>query len=157
MDGYVPKPIAVGKLFEVIDELVPELESDGRAAAAPTTGGPVEVPVPPPHRAVDREEMMACVGGDEELFRELVELFVDDYPGHLARIREAASGADAKELERAAHTLKGAVGNFAAVEAAKTALDLENMGRSGDLDGALERCTVLEEQLVTLCEELASI
>jgi len=41
-------------------------------------------------------------------------------------------------VERAAHCLKGALANMAAVRARGVAAKLEHMGRSGDLQGAME-------------------
>ena len=161
MDGYVPKPIDAEKLFEVIDELLPAEGLAEPVGPAPAAGIATDSSARPDGGAratpIDREEMMACVGGDEELFRELVELFVSDYPGHLGRIREAVNDGDADGLERAAHTLKGAVGNFAAKTVFQTALDLENMGRNGEFEGALERCAALEDEIVSLCIDLKSV
>jgi two-component system sensor histidine kinase/response regulator len=43
---------------------------------------------------------------------------------------------DAKVVERAAHSLKGAAGNLSAKRIAELALKLELLGRAGDLKGA---------------------
>ena len=43
---------------------------------------------------------------------------------------------DCKSVERAAHTLRGSMSNFAPKIAIQSAAELERMGRAGDLKGA---------------------
>ena len=152
MDDYVPKPIDAGKLFEVIERLVPD-PSSGRDSQ-PTEESSVVVAS---EAEVSREEMLSCVSGDVELFRELVQVFEGDYPMHLGNIREAAANSNFEGLERAAHTLKGALGNFATKTAFNTAFELETMGRKGEVEGALERCAALEEEIIKLCAAMKTI
>ena len=54
------------------------------------------------------------VGGSEDILRELVELFRVECPKQMAEIREQKAAGDLPGLARAAHTLKGSVGIFAA-------------------------------------------
>ena len=84
---------------------------------------------------------------NRDLLRELAKLFFEDMPTQLAELRTAIVADDATALERAAHTLKGAVANFGAREAHQAAQDLERMGRASDLDHAPEAFSRLENQL----------
>ncbi len=81
---------------------------------------------------------MDHVGGDQQLLRELVDLFLEDLPERLASVRKAVRKRDAQALSSAAHALKGAVSHFAARDTSEFALKLERMGRTGDLEGAEE-------------------
>ena len=105
----------------------------------------------------DREAALEQMGGDEELLVELVEVFLEDLPERLREIREAVARADADGLQRAAHTLKGSVGNFAARAVYETALELENVGKSGDLQSAGEVCARLNAQIDLLKAALADL
>jgi HPt (histidine-containing phosphotransfer) domain-containing protein len=90
------------------------------------------------------------MGGDRELLEEVALLFLESSPSQLERIEQAVRARDAEALERAAHTLKGSLGNFAAEAAFETALRLEKMGRSGDLtgaEGALQQLVIELERL----------
>lgn len=95
----------------------------------------------------DRESALARVGDDEVLLAELVKIFLDDYPNSVREIEEAVAQGNPKLLERAAHSLKGAVANFGAEDVVKEAFELERMGRTGNLshaNGNLQRlCQVL--------------
>jgi HPt (histidine-containing phosphotransfer) domain-containing protein len=64
---------------------------------------------------------------------------------------------DAAKLERAAHTLKGSVGNFAAHEAFEAARRLEQDGRRQDWDQAADDGAALEAALVRLQPALAEL
>jgi HPt (histidine-containing phosphotransfer) domain-containing protein len=86
-------------------------------------------------QVLDRALALSRVDGDEDLLREIAALFLDDYPNLEAKIREAVVSQDAQALERASHTLKGSVANFAADAVFRAALDLEMIGRSQDLSG----------------------
>ncbi|MSS73205.1 MAG: response regulator, partial [Candidatus Latescibacteria bacterium] len=136
MDGYVAKPILAEDLFQTIEQVV--LGKDG-AEVAPATLKTDSV--------FDREEALERVGGDADLLGELTELLLDNCPGMLARLEEAVSRRDAKALERAAHTLKGAVGQLGARNVSEAALRLETIGAKNDLTGAKEILAVLEKEM----------
>jgi len=97
--------------------------------------------------ALDVGSFRDRTGDDESLMCELVELFLADYPRQLEDIRQATRAGNATELGRAAHALKGAVANFSAEPAVRTAARLENMGRTGDVSGAAECCEELANEL----------
>jgi two-component system sensor histidine kinase/response regulator len=91
----------------------------------------------------DLDAALQSVDGDRELLVEMAELFLQDSGQLLAEIGQAIQTGDAAALHRSAHTLKGSVSNFVAREARETALQLEMMGRSGDLTGAPARFNAL--------------
>ena len=81
----------------------------------------------------DRNLVLENLGGDEELFRQIAELFIADWPDSLQRVHEASAATNAEGIRAAAHSIKGAVSNFAAPLAMQAAKDLEMAGRAGDL------------------------
>jgi two-component system, sensor histidine kinase and response regulator len=119
--------------------------------------------VPPPFLSEDpdppfnRNAALVQVDGDEELLGELAKMFLDELPIQLAALRDAVACGDSKALERTAHALKGAVGNFAARRSFDRARDLEMMGRAGDLAHAREGLAALEESLQRLEPALARL
>jgi HPt (histidine-containing phosphotransfer) domain-containing protein len=94
------------------------------------------------------------VGGDEELLREVLQLFLSEYPNLFDDVQRAVEQSNANSLERAAHTLKGSLSTIGAEIAAQTALSLELMGRTGELDGASEQLGNLNMALTRLATEL---
>jgi two-component system, sensor histidine kinase and response regulator len=107
--------------------------------------------------ALNRAVALERLGGDEDLLREIAGLFLEDTQHLLSEIRQAVAAGDAGGLQRAAHTLKGSVGNFGAERVFQAAYRLEMAGRSGNLAGAPEALCKLESELGILMPELAAI
>lgn len=106
---------------------------------------------------LDEALALSRVGGDRDLLKEVVELFLSDYPNTLDKIRDAVSAQDAHALEHHAHSLKGSVSTFGAQGAFDAALALERKGRNGDLAGIEEGLGRLESALGTLRPELETL
>ena len=143
MDGYIAKPINPGELAKVIQASVPAGTKLAAFLADPTPEGPSDA------------ELLARFDGDGELLRELAGIFLQECPRMLDEIRDTLRAADAKALERAAHTLKGSVGNFAMPGSWETAQRLELLAKSGQLSGAQEIFRVLEQQIAQFNQILA--
>jgi two-component system, sensor histidine kinase and response regulator len=139
MDGYVAKPISPTALFEQIEAL-----RSSRGTSPATVG-------------VDLADLLARCDGDERLLRELVTIFLEDYPARLAAVQAAARRRDAGALQAAAHALTGGAGNFGAREAVEAAQQLEFMARDGDLAGVEPALAKLERRMTQLTVELAAL
>lgn len=147
MDGYTSKPIRIRQLEQAITQLIGPPNS---------ARGPVPE-ADPSQYVVDQPALLSGIGGDRQLLRELVRLFLADYPRHLAEIKEAIRLGDGGSLGKAAHTLKGSVGNFEAKKALAAAHRLELMGSDGNLDNAGEACVTLEIEMARLNNELVKM
>ncbi len=116
-----------------------------------------------PEPAFDRHVALLRVGGDEELLKEIADIFLEDYPKVLAEIQAALACGDARRLEQSAHTLKGSAGNFGAKAVVETASRLEQMGRAGRVDGkgsatpASREVNNLDQALLALRAELEAL
>jgi two-component system sensor histidine kinase/response regulator len=145
MDAYLGKPIRSADLYRVVESMGSSPSSAQGARAAAGAGG-----------GLNENALMAHVGGDEQLLRELVALFLEDLPEQLAAVRKAVRRQDARALSSAAHALKGALSHFAARDTFESALRLERMGRSGDLDEAEEAFARLKDEVRQLTRDLAA-
>jgi len=148
MDGYVSKPIRVADLFAEIAQLAPPAGGAKHAPAEPSPApSPPVVPSPGSHGdapAVDWPEALAHFGGDEELLRDVLEAFLEEGPKMLAEVGRAIETRDAPLLKRAAHTIKGSFGYFAATAAYETAFQLEKLGGQEEWSGVSELWPQLE-------------
>jgi len=138
MDGYVSKPIQPEDLYQALGNLVSD---------SPTTE-PAERPGG--EEVFDPEAALARVDGEMEFLKEIVELSLGDWPQRRSEIRAAIDRGDPVALERAAHSLKGSVGNFGARLAFEAAFTLEKMGSAGDLTHAEEAYAALGKELERL-------
>ena len=92
--------------------------------------------------------------GDADLLREIIDIFLEDHLGGLKELHAAAEARDSVRLQRAAHTLKGAAGNFVAARATDLALQLEQICKGGDLDGGLALVAPLDQEITRLADAL---
>jgi CheY-like chemotaxis protein len=121
MDAYVSKPINPKALFAVVEQDQP---------AAPPLENKDSNPRFDPATALDR------LGGDRQLFEEVVRLFLEDCPARLAAIKAAIEARDPEAIRSAAHALKGAAGNLSAQRLAEAASTLERIGTEARLDAS---------------------
>jgi signal transduction histidine kinase/CheY-like chemotaxis protein/HPt (histidine-containing phosphotransfer) domain-containing protein len=141
MDGYVTKPIDSDELARAIVRLVPAAAQGEPSSTARD-------------RAVDvGESLQAClklVGGKVEHLKEIGKLFAQESAKALEEIRAAIASRDAPRLQLAAHSFKGAVALFGVAAATEEVLELESMGRVGDLTDAQNALTALEIAMATV-------
>lgn len=95
----------------------------------------------------DMTEALENMGGDMDLLKEIIEIFLEDFPNQMREIQEGIDKGDAHVVERAAHSLKGSVANFAAGRAREAAYRLEVLGREGNLGEADEALADLEKEI----------
>jgi len=87
------------------------------------------------------------VGGNVELLKEMGASFLMELPELLTNLRDAVTAGNANAIERAAHKLKGSLGNFAAHRAFEVASKLEVQGRDGSLSDTEPAYCELEKEI----------
>ena len=96
--------------------------------------------------------------GDEEMIRELLEIFESTYEEILIDAINAANDQSYSDLEHAAHTLKGMVANFFSEDLKNAAFELEKMGKNGELIGDVKPILdLLTTGIPDLIQEVKSI
>jgi len=140
-DDYLAKPIVPAVLHERIAALIPTKAAEPAAA-----------------RVFDHARaaaLLARVGGDPILFRDVIELFLDDCPNQLDAIRQAIHDQQADRIYRAAHKLKGSAGNFDAHEIMALLQRLEARARDGDIATCVSVFVEIEAEAERLMAALA--
>ena len=97
-----------------------------------------------------KDEAVERLGGDEELFWELCEIFLQESPKLLRKLGKAIAESDADAVMRAAHSLKGELGYLGAVEALQASGALEHMAHEKNLSEAAAVFASLEKHLTDL-------
>src|SRR5262249_1069118 len=143
MDGYTSKPIRIKELEQALAKIVPTI-----VRSTPESKNVLA------EQAIDRKALLEGIDGDRRLLKQIVRLFLADYPRRLTEIKEAIHDGDADALARSAHALKGSLGNFAATNAFAVAQRLETMGRNRELEAAGVECRALESELALVSREL---
>ena len=96
------------------------------------------------------------LGGDETLLQEVLDIFLEEAPKHLAALRLAVAQGIAETVETTAHTLRGELGYMGLPEISQKASELEEMGRSNDLRGAASLLSQFEADISGLFNSIRS-
>jgi two-component system, sensor histidine kinase and response regulator len=98
--------------------------------------------------AWDPAEALERVGGNESLVRQLVQIYAEEAPKQLEKLRTAISADDSETVEMIAHRLRGELSYFGLPNTARKAHDLERLGRNHDLRNALQLFAAFEADLL---------
>jgi HPt (histidine-containing phosphotransfer) domain-containing protein len=94
--------------------------------------------------------MIERLGGDTDLARQLVTLFLAEYPHLIEGLRASLSAGGASDVSRAAHAVKGCLANFIETGPHETAFEIERLGREGRLGPAAALMPRLERELAAI-------
>jgi len=144
MDAFLPKPIGMPELLGMLAVL-------SRRPPQPAS----------PNRGQTRAELILqlqrTTGGDQKVLRTLVKNFLADAPKKITNIRRSLARRDAEAMASSAHALKGSLGLFGANRAVDAARNLQNIGRTGTVEGAGAEFHALEEEFGRLRRELRAL
>lgn len=98
--------------------------------------------------SLDKATIMERLGGDEEIFTVMADMYLQDVDGYCRELAAALALGDALRLQREAHTAKGLLATFADDGGAELALALEHQARSGgDLAHLTGSVAALQDRL----------
>lgn len=92
-----------------------------------------------PTPVIDRSAALGRMGGDEELYDEIFELFVEDAPKQLALLAAAMNDGDRAVAQRQAHSLKSAAGNIGGTRMAQLCERFERSALTEPMEALEER------------------
>lgn len=95
------------------------------------------------------EETLERMSGDRELLASLFQLFIDDAPKKLRGIEDFAEQNEFYQIERTAHSLKGASATVGATRLCRLAADLEQAAKAK----SREQVDALRANLTPVCEQ----
>ncbi len=138
MDDYLPKPITLKALADLLAKWLPK-------ASALVRVKPQERELPPTDMIWDREAMLERLMGDEGLFEEILQTFLSDMPKQLAALKGFLDAGDTSGAERQAHTIKGASATVGAETLRALAFELEKAGNAANLEHMKERLSEVQK------------
>jgi PAS domain S-box-containing protein len=133
MDAYLIKPIRPHELYETIHRL---------------TGRELHI---------DEQSLLDGLGGSRPILKKLIGIFLRDSPRMMKDIRKAIASRDDDSIASAAHSLKGAAGNFGPNPVFNTAKELEQIGKAQRTGEASEVFKRLESDLASLRKRLQQL
>jgi HPt (histidine-containing phosphotransfer) domain-containing protein len=135
-DGAAEEPASLG--------LLGEDTTDGPLTTTVTVEQSEAVP------PIDIDQALQDVDGDIGLLRDVVRMFVEEYPAQLEALKLALSTQDATGVENAARRLQQFLRNVGGKNAQDLAHQLELIGEQGELDGGVAVLQILETEIERL-------
>ena len=143
MDDFVSKPIQPKDINEAIQRYMERgasMEKNSVLPPNPSTGEPV----------FNRKELLDRLDGDEELLREIIEVFLKDIPLQMEKLKAALPNGEAAVVQRQAHTMKGAAANINAELMRQGAWEVEMAAKEENWQKARALVEALEKQFEEL-------
>ncbi len=142
-DGMAPAPAPAQTL-----RVEPPVTTTPFAAAgfADPTSAPAHPPAPSTGPALDSEiiEDLWSAMGDQ--FKQLVDVFLEDAPGHLTKLEAAAVVGDIAGMAGPAHALKSSSANLGALQVSAAAKHIEHGSRDRTLSDAVGAVATLSRE-----------
>lgn len=143
-DGYLSKPLEVDHLMDLLATLCFGNGQKGQAGRHTCDSLSAALPgsLPQSLPGIDITSGVSRLGGDRELYCDLLREFAGKYQSVTCKIEEALSGGDTDKAKNLVHTLKGVAGYLSFPEIlgiCKTLeRDLNEPGNVASLEGKLE-------------------
>lgn len=150
MDDYISKPIHPQELLDAMEKLLWGSKQAVRQDSVLAKKSPEKV-------TFDKTALLDRLGGDKELYAEIVAGFVDDISRQIRELKESLSNDNTENSARKAHTIKGACANVGAEALRETALEIEmaaKEGRGDLLPSLIERLEGESRELKSLLVRL---
>ncbi|MFQ3611288.1 MAG: ATP-binding protein, partial [Fimbriimonadales bacterium] len=143
MDDYLPKPIRPESLQKVLQKwLVATSDSQNETKEVRTM------------QVINWDTLNEITDGDVEFQKELFQEFLEQTPSLITELTQSLASGDANTVGRVAHTLKGSARSIGADAFAEACFVLEQMGKSGDLNGGEDALRQIQTQWTTLQDAL---
>ena len=134
-NDFATKPINRAELIEQIHRLV---TAEGDSALSPESMlGVIETPVSTAEPSLNHAVALERVDGDEDLLRQIAQVFLQICPGWIDELQQSLSTGDESTARRLAHSLKTAADNIGGQLAAATLSRLESAVAEGRLSEAI--------------------
>lgn len=105
---------------------------------------------------LDKASILDRLGGDEEIFTTMVDMFVQDVDSNCAALDAAMASGDAAVLRREAHTVKGLLATFSDDAGAVDASVVEQRARDGLVADQAEVVAGLQQRLREIAAVLSA-
>jgi CheY-like chemotaxis protein/HPt (histidine-containing phosphotransfer) domain-containing protein len=153
MDAYLAKPARPAEIIATLARLVPDKSIPVPQAVQIVRNTPASEPIaaqaaaPDSLPVFDRAELLARLGGREEMLGRFIAMFSKNVAGYMEALATAAEQGDVEQVRIQAHTIKGAAANISARRIRETASMVEVQAREAGLSKAAELVRQLAEEL----------
>ena len=147
MDDYLTKPIELPALVATLKKwLKPAVEKVEKVEKV----APVEVALP----VFNRVALLSRMMDDEDLAREIIQVFLRELPGEIGRFKELVAAGDLDPIMEQSHKVKGSAANVGGEALSSLAGQMEKAAKTGDLQTIALCVTEIDARVAALTEVL---
>ncbi|MBU2552722.1 MAG: PAS domain S-box protein, partial [Proteobacteria bacterium] len=150
MDDYMTKPLRRQDLLSMTDKWLKHTAREDRDEAYRPDAEAVGSGEPDLDAPMNLERAVEEFEGDREFLMEVLNEFLQNVRNQIQLLRRAIETGDADQVRREAHAIKGGAANLAAMDLSRAAMELEEIGKSGELDTAPGILDMLENEFFML-------
>jgi len=141
MDGFIAKPFTYDELYSSFKEFI----KNGRSANSKTASESND------SSGLDLNNLYELTGGDKELLKEIMELFLDQTPGLMSKVLTHFKSNEYAKVKEFSHTLKPTFTYVGMDKATELAEQIELMAGENNPDA--EKLEELINEMNTICTQ----
>ena len=152
MDDYITKPLNSDAIRTTLERWLAPKAKESAIAPPPPPINLSSPAVPPP--IFDKAGMLQRLMDDLPLAKMICESFCQDIPRQIEQLKQQLTEGDIATATRQIHTIKGASANVGGEALRALAVEMENLGHTGDLDALNARMDFFLDETNLLIQEL---
>ncbi len=149
MNRFMPKPFSLQEMALLLGKTANE--SDGEISAQ------ADRDRFPQGEVLNVRGALGRFGGDEALYKEICNDFLNQARDKLDQMRDLAERGLQDQLSLLAHSMKGNCGTIGAERCMRAAQDMEQLSRGGDINGAAGLIPDLQQEVGRVADALESL
>jgi HPt (histidine-containing phosphotransfer) domain-containing protein len=149
MDDFLAKPVSPQDVAVILEEWLSGTTGDGKEQIVIKERTEDKDPV-----VLDRSALMERLSNNKQLYKMIMEMFLQKTPQALKELQKAIERGDHSEARLLSHNLKGTAANLGAEIFYDLSLDMEQLAKKGKLDGAEEKFEKIASCLPDLENEI---
>ena len=149
MDDYLSKPLTLAELQQVLQQWMPTTVAPQASAPATPLQASEILDLPRLQGLAERR-----AADKPPLLMRLIEAYESTVPSSLENLQQAIDTQNPRQLREAAHALKSASGNLGVPRVVELSRELENLGRSEQIEGAQDLLQTLRRETAEALFEL---
>jgi two-component system sensor histidine kinase/response regulator len=146
MDDYLTKPIQPRSLIEIIGRWADNEAMEKAEVIEPSEASEV----------FDKSGFLERLGGDESLYRKLLDMFLDDAPIQIEKMQQYLKDEDLAGVQLRAHSLKGVAMSIGGKAMQEVASEIEVAARDRERDRAWALIPKLQVEFERLKHSIGS-
>ncbi|NOZ08581.1 MAG: response regulator [FCB group bacterium] len=151
MNDYVAKPVHRDELQRAISNCLSMIRPEEKPEK-PVLENKINDDI-----SFDPAALLNRVEGDEEIYKEILEIYLEDTPKQIVKLKQYIAENNSDHVRNQAHTLKGASANVGAVRLQKISFELEKAGKQGEREVMPSLLAEVENEFESLKRQIKKI